>query len=202
MAVGARSDSHVPRELTRYLIPSETIIFCLRRHWIVLLEPVTTMLLALMLLVALGARTPGILVNIVGPIWLGLLLRAGWHVFERHHELFLATNKRLMLVHGLLTRKVDIMPMSKVTDMRYDRSVTGQLFGYGEFVLESAGQDQALSRINFIPDPDQHYQEISAVIFAPAQHSKPATGRAPAGARLPISEPEPAWWLRPFLPRP
>jgi hypothetical protein len=103
-----------------------------------------------------------------------------------------------MLVHGLLTRKVDIMPMTKVTDMRYDRSLTGQLFGYGVFILESAGQDQALSRINYIPDPDLHYQQISAVIFTPAQRRlSDRPSRSASGSVVPISEPDQAWWRRP-----
>jgi hypothetical protein len=102
-----------------------------------------------------------------------------------------------MLVHGRLTRKVDIMPMTKVTDMRDDRSVIGMIFGYGVFILESAGQDQALSRINFIPEPDLHYQQISAVIFAPTQQQPPSRlSPAATGSLVPISEPDRAWWRR------
>jgi uncharacterized membrane protein YdbT with pleckstrin-like domain len=127
-----------------------------------------------------------------------VLLRLAERVFAWRHEVFLATNSRLMLVHGLATRKVDIMPMAKVTDMRYDRSLLGQIFGYGVFILESAGQDQALSRINFIPQPDMHYQLISAVIFAPNQ-KRAGDKMVPSttGSRVPISEPERAWWRRP-----
>jgi hypothetical protein len=130
-------------------------------------------------------------------IWLGLVLRLVFYFLEWQHELFLATDRRLMLVHGLVTRKVDIMPMSKVTDMRYDRTLTGKIFGYGVYILESAGQDQALSTINFIPNPDRHYQQISAVIFAPPQR-RLSDRMAPAstGSKLPISEPEQAWWRR------
>src|SRR4051794_6717474 len=192
------SDQHVPKELSRYLIPSESIIFVLHRHWIVLLEPILTAVAGLAVVILAGARTPGTLARIVVVIWVLLLLRLCFHFFEWHHEVFLATNNRLMLVHGLLTRKVDIMPMTKVTDMRYDRSLTGQMFGYGVFILESAGQDQALSRINFIPHPDHHYQLISAIIFAPAQRRlSDRMSPASTGSTVPISEPDRAWWRRP-----
>jgi uncharacterized membrane protein YdbT with pleckstrin-like domain len=176
------NDRHVPRELSRYLIQSESIVFVLHRHWIVLLEPILTALAGLAAVVLVGSTASGLL---------------AYHVFEWHHEMFVATNSRLMLVHGLVTRKVDIMPMTKVTDMRYDRSLIGQIFGYGVFILESAGQDQALSRINFIPDPDLHYQQISAVIFAPAGR-RPPERLSPAGpgSAAPISEPDQAWWRR------
>ena len=191
-------DPQVPKELRRYLIESESIVFVLHRHWVVLLEPVASALAGLIALVLVETRAPGALTKIMLVVWAALLLRLAYRWFEWHNEVFLATSSRLMLVHGLVTRTVDIMPMTKVTDMRYDRTLVGQLFGYGIFILESAGQDQALSRINFIPDPDLHYQQISAVIFAPTDRPAPR-GPVPAaaGSRIPIAEPERAWWLRP-----
>jgi len=189
-------DSHVPKELGRYLIPSESIVFVLHRHWIILLEPILTAVAGLAAVILAGSLAPGLMSRVLVVIWLLLLARVAFHVFEWHHEVFLATSSRLMLVHGLVTRKVDIMPMTKVTDMRYDRSLIGQIFGYGVFILESAGQDQALSRINYIPDPDLHYQQISAVIFAPAQRREGRLTPASRGSTVPISEPERAWWLR------
>jgi hypothetical protein len=194
---GRDHQTNVPKELSRYLIPTETIIFVLHRHWIVLLEPSVTAIAGLGALVMIGSNAPGLLSRIMFVVWILLLARLAYRVFEWHHEVFLATGSRLMLVHGLLTRKVDIMPMTKVTDMRYDRSLVGQIFGYGVFILESAGQDQALSRINYIPDPDLHYQQISAVIFTPEQRRLPGRlSPASTGSRIPIAESDRAWWRR------
>jgi Bacterial PH domain len=195
-----RFHPQVPKELDRYLIPTEQIIFMIRRHWITLLEPILTVFAGLILIGFLDQALSGPALKLRDAaivLWFGLLLRLGYFFLQWHHELFLATDRRLMLVHGLVTRKVDIMPMSKVTDMRYDRTLTGQLFGYGVYILESAGQDQALSTINYIPDPDKHYQQISAVIFAPPQR-RLSDRMAPAstGSKVPISEPEQAWWRR------
>jgi hypothetical protein len=189
-----------PKELERYLIASEKIIFLIRRHWVVLLEPALTAFAGLIvLLVVIGKvdGNPGHAIDVVGVIWLLLLMRLAFHVLEWWHELFLATDRRLMLVHGLVTRKVDIMPMAKVTDMRYDRTVTGMLFGYGVYILESAGQDQALSTINFVSEPDLHYQQISQIIFAPSSR-KLSDKLVPSstGSKIPISEPEQSWWRR------
>ncbi len=75
------------------------------------------------------------------------------------------TDKRLLLRSGLWTRRIDMMPVSKVTDMSYERPFTGRVFGYGTFILESAGQDQALSRISYLPDSDRLYRETLTVIF-------------------------------------
>ena len=58
-----------------------------------------------------------------------------------------------------------MMPLSKVTDMSFRRSFAGRIFGYGEFIVESAGQDQALSRIDHIPYPEQLYLEVCGMLF-------------------------------------
>jgi membrane protein YdbS with pleckstrin-like domain len=195
-----RFHPQVPKELDRYLIPAEQIVFLIRRHLVVLFEPIASVIAGLVVVGfldqqlsdgALRLRDAAIV------IWLAIVVRAVWKWAQWYRELFLATDRRLMLVHGIITRQVDIMPMSKVTDMRYDRTVTGQLLGYGEYILESAGQDQALSSIKYIPNPDQHYQEISAVIFAPAQRRlSDKLVPASTGSKIPISEPEQAWWRR------
>jgi Bacterial PH domain len=195
-----RFHPQAPKELERYLIPAEQIIFMIRRHWIVLLEPIATVVAGFVVVAFLDSHLSGGALRLRDAallIWLLLVLRLIWEFFQWFRELFLATDRRLMLVHGLITRQVDIMPMSKVTDMRYDRTIAGMIFGYGVYILESAGQDQALSKINFIPDPDRHYKQISAVIFAPPQRRlSDRMEPASTGSKVPISEPERAWWRR------
>ena len=41
----------------------------------------------------------------------------------------------------------------------------GRILGYGEFILESAGQDQALNKIDHLPYPEQLYLEVCGLIF-------------------------------------
>lgn len=197
----ARAHPGVPKELDRYLIPSEQIVFELRRHRIILAEPVLSMVLAWVLAFMVDNWLDGgsaILRNSLFILAIVITLRLAIRVADWYREIFLATDRRLMLVYGIVTRKVAIMPMSKVTDMRYDRTVPGQIFGYGKYILESAGQDQALSVVNFVPDPDRHYQEISAVIFGPGHGRRTADSLVPAkgGLQLPVNEPENQWFKR------
>nr|WP_269810141.1 PH domain-containing protein [Kineosporia rhizophila] len=160
-----------------------------RRHWVVFAEPVASTVLSLIFLAWLSSLTGGVVITVATGLWLVVLARLGLKLWLWYDELIIATNRRLMRVHGIVTRQVDIMPMSKVTDMRYDRSVTGQILGYGRFVVESAGQDQALSSINYIPDSDLRYQQISQIIFAPSETRITAKQRTP-GTRVPIKEPD------------
>ena len=77
----------------------------------------------------------------------------------------MVTSQRMLLDAGLITRKVNMMPLTKVTDMSFQRSAMGQLLGYGEFIVESAGQDQALSNVRSLPYPEQLYLEVCGLIF-------------------------------------
>jgi uncharacterized membrane protein YdbT with pleckstrin-like domain len=76
-----------------------------------------------------------------------------------------------MVVNGVLNRNVAMMPLAKVTDIALNRSVLGRIFGYGEFVMESAGQKQALRNVGFMPYPEQLYLEVSSVIFGTVEES-------------------------------
>lgn len=193
----ARLHPGAPKELDRYLVPSETIIFLLRRHWLVLVEPILTVVIGLFVVGFLDSQLDGSALrvrDIAIVLWLILVGRLIWKIIDWHQELFIATDRRLMLLHGIITRKVAMMPMAKVTDMRYDRTVPGRILNYGVFILESAGQDQALSRINFVPEPDKHYRQISAILFAPAQRRATERVAPSATGKLPISEPDEVWW--------
>ncbi|MEJ2579818.1 MAG: PH domain-containing protein, partial [Kineosporiaceae bacterium] len=127
--------------------------------------------------------------------WLALLARLLWKLANWYWMIFLATNKRLVLVYGIVVRKVAMMPMGKVTDMGYDKTIPGQIMGYGKFVLESAGQDQALTSVNFVPHPDHHYRQINAVLFSPGD-VKSGVRVPPTAKVLPVQEPNEAWWKR------
>jgi uncharacterized membrane protein YdbT with pleckstrin-like domain len=103
-------------------------------------------------------------------VWLAALAVIGrllWKVGEWQVERFIVTDQRILLTSGLFTRRVAMMPLRKVTDMTYERSLSGRLCGYGTFIMESAGQDQALRSINFLPSPDVLYREVSDLLFGP-----------------------------------
>lgn len=156
------------RSLDRYLLRGERIVAEIRRHKIVLLKPVSVVLLAIALAVWIDlnvARDGSPVVRFVWFVVLAALLWSAWRFLEWWYERFVVTDKRILLFHGFITRKVPMMPLSKVTDMTYERSIMGRLLGYGTFVLESAGQDQSLSKIDHVPDPDASYRAIVAEIF-------------------------------------
>lgn len=107
----------------------------------------------------------GPLVTVVWIVWLVLFARVIWKAIDWALTYFVITSNRFLLTSGVLFRKVAMLPLAKVTDMTFHRSFLGRLLGFGEFILESAGQDQALRSIDHLPYPEQLYLEVCALIF-------------------------------------
>jgi membrane protein YdbS with pleckstrin-like domain len=99
--------------------------------------------------------------------WILLAVRLAWLALEWREDWFVVTDRRLLVRSGLITRRVSMMPLIKVTDLSFARPPVGRLLGYGEFVIESAGQDQVLRRIRHVPNPDALYLEICDLLFGP-----------------------------------
>lgn len=160
-----------PAEISKYLLPHEQQVITVRKHPAVLEGPVTVAVLGLVAAVALSAtvaRHESTALAVVWIAWGLLVLRLLWKAANWAVEYFVVTSQRMILTSGVVTRKVAMMPLVKVTDMSFRRSLNGRLLGYGEFILESAGQDQALRTVDHVPYPEQLYLEICGLLF-PAQ---------------------------------
>ncbi|MBA2426320.1 MAG: PH domain-containing protein [Actinobacteria bacterium] len=167
----------------RYLAESESLVLNVRRHWSLLLRPGSQALGLLILLSLLGLVTsPGDgstpLDTLAGLVAVVIVARFLWKAWEWWAERIVVTNHRIFEISGLLTRKVASMPLTKVTDMTYRRSVGGRLLGYGELVVESAGQDQALGHIYHLPRPDDFYRTVTSLVTA-AEGALPGPTKAP-----------------------
>ncbi|HEY2174188.1 MAG TPA: PH domain-containing protein [Mycobacteriales bacterium] len=151
----------------KYLLPTERRVVEVRRHPAMLFWPLvqTAIVIAVALVLSYLVRHNSLVQEIVGGLAILALLRLAYLFGDWWVERFVVTDQRVLLSSGLLTRRVAMMPLRKVTDMTYERSVLGRLLGYGEFIMESAGQDQALSRVPYLPRPDSLYLEVSQLLF-------------------------------------
>jgi uncharacterized membrane protein YgcG len=163
----------IDRELAKYLVTGEHVIVAVRRHWFSLVLESLLVAGALTLAVYADVNTTvgsgGQLIrNVTLALFWGSVIWLVWRLMNWRHEWFVATDKRFLLFYGFIRRRVAMMPLLKVTDMTFDRSLLGRLVGYGTFVLESAGNDQALSEIRYVPDADAHYRAICTQLFGPS----------------------------------
>ena len=108
----------------------------------------------------------GLVAGLVGLAIVALVGRSLWRFARWRVDRFVITSARVLTVAGIVNRQVSMLPLRKLTDMSYQRSSLGMLFGYGEFVIESAGEAQGLRRVRFLPQPDTLYLQLSELLFA------------------------------------
>jgi uncharacterized membrane protein YdbT with pleckstrin-like domain len=164
----------VPAAVNRYLLPHERQVISVHQHPAVLIRPIFEVLLGLAIagwLSNSAAHGNGTVILVIWILWGLLLLRLVWKVIDWSLNYFVITSQRLLLSKGFPTRKVNMMPLAKVTDMSFQRSPMGQILGYGEFIVESAGQDQALRNVDHLPYPEQLYLEVCGLIFKDKEES-------------------------------
>lgn len=154
-------------DTARYLLPTEKAEITIRRHWAVLAGDTVqaVLLLTLGVLLARVFASVDFMQMVAVYLCVFVVARWCWALYEWYRETLIVTDKRLLLLTGIITRNVAIMPLVKVTDLTFNRSATGLLLGYGKFVVESAGQDQALSTIDYVPQPEKLYIQISQLLF-------------------------------------
>lgn len=120
--------------------------------------------------------------EVTGLFGLGVMylwLRLGWKLADWRFDTLYVTDWRVFEVSGLVTRRLAAMPLRKITDLTYETSPLGRVLGYGRFVIETAGQDQALSSLDHVPDPHRMYTELSHLtLHGPDQRRRDP---APAG---------------------
>jgi uncharacterized membrane protein YdbT with pleckstrin-like domain len=164
----------VPTSVNKYLLPHERQVITVHQHPAVLIRPIFEVLVGLAIAGWLSnsvAHGNGTVILVIWILWVLLLLRLAVKVFEWSETYFVVTSQRMLLQTGLVTRKVNMMPLSKVTDMSFQRTSLGRILGYGEFILESAGQEQALRVVDHLPYPEQLYLEVCGLIFKDQEDS-------------------------------
>jgi uncharacterized membrane protein YdbT with pleckstrin-like domain len=193
------------KDVAKYLLPDETAVVATRRHWAVLIAPTAAFLPVFLaggwlLLVDPDNRvtsSAGLLV-LLGSLGYYALRVAEW--WMRH---FIVSTRRVLLTSGVIVRTVTLLPLRRITDLTWKETLLGQLLGYGTFRFESAGQQQALSEITFLPGADVLYRRVSALLFSSDWGGAAAAGddegnpeprrfpRPPAGSGRQDTEPIP-----------
>jgi membrane protein YdbS with pleckstrin-like domain len=155
----------------RYLFPTEKYRGEWRRHWIHLVKRLTIGVLLTFILgyIAGWVAKQGYqnVLAILVLLWIAVIGWVLWDVVQWYYDRFVLTNKRVMLIEGVVARKVAMMPLNRVTDMKYTQTPTGRVLGYGTFEIESAGQEQALRKVPNLPNPTDLYLQVVEEMYEP-----------------------------------
>jgi uncharacterized membrane protein YdbT with pleckstrin-like domain len=157
----------VPASVYRVLLPQESQVVTVRFHPAVLIRPVAEAIggLAVVLLLSTLVRLDDTILLVVWLAWLILAIRLLFKIYVWLEDYFVVTSKRLMLTSGVINKQVNMLPLTKVTELRFERSAMGRIFGYGTFIVDSAGADHVLRRVDHLPYPEQLYLEVCGLIF-------------------------------------
>jgi uncharacterized membrane protein YdbT with pleckstrin-like domain len=163
----ARLPTRARKDVEKYLLPTEEAVVVTRRHWAVLIEPTVKFLPVFLIggwLLLLDPEnrvtsSAGLLVIVGSLLYYGLRVAEWW---MRH---FIVSRRRVLLTSGVIVRTVTLLPLRRITDLTWQETLLGQVLGYGTFRFESAGQDQALRHLTYMPDAQKRYREVSELLF-------------------------------------
>src|SRR6266567_9310827 len=111
-----------PAEVNKYLLPHEQQVITVRRHPAVLMGPIALTVAGLIAAAVLSDtlfRSNSTLMAAAWIAWAVLLVRLLWKAACWAVDYFVVTSQRMLLTSGLVTRKVAMMPLGKVTDMSF-----------------------------------------------------------------------------------
>jgi hypothetical protein len=159
-----------PSSLTsRYLFPTERYRGEWRRHvvrpgrWYVVL-----LLFAIAGISAVRQEVrPEYVTEAIAAICAVGAVGGGYTILAWYFNRFVLTNKRMLLVGGMLQRRVSSMALLRITDLRFEQSPSGRLFGYGDFVLEGARRFSRMRRVADLPRPNELYLRFVEELYEP-----------------------------------
>ena len=124
----------------------ETLVVVLRPHVKRLIGPVVLLLVLAPVTVYLIGLVPdgGIQPWLRGAIELAalvLLLRwTLWPFLDWWNTVYVITNRRLVMRHGVLSRSGHDMPLVRLNDVSFSHNMIGRLLGCGTLMVESGGE--------------------------------------------------------------
>lgn len=84
---------------------------------------------------------------------------------------YVVTDRRVLMRHGVLSRNGRDVPLTRVNDVSFNRSVVERLFGSGTLVIESAG-DRGQVALSDVPHVEQVQRDIYRLVEDEAQRLK------------------------------
>ncbi len=153
-------ETYTPADARTYLGVGERVRIRTHQHWLVPLLSVTQATAMMPIAILLGFVAPS-----VWWIQVGLGLAAVGHqlflfyrVLAWRTEQLIVTDQRIIRTSGVFTTTVDAVNLDQITDSTYHRSLPGHVFNYGTVRIGSAGGDQTVRSIEWVPHPEAVYR--------------------------------------------
>jgi hypothetical protein len=147
----------------RYLTPGERLIYSSRRHKVVLANSFVVLAVSLVLGLVVGAQSHRWPADHLNEIGAGITLLGaaffGWRAGHWALTKYVITNERILLIEGLIARRITALPLRLVIDTTYRRTIWGRLLGYCNLELNLSGHP-GLRSLTRVPNADRVYALI------------------------------------------
>ena len=152
----------------RDLLPGERILVSSSRHWVVLLRPIATTIVAAVVSLVILALVPLAgdlrLFLMLGVALAGILVINLYYWGWRAHE-YVLTDQRGILNEGIISKFSRSIAIDRIQDLTTFQGLWGRTWGFGDIELESAGREGA-EMLSTVPRPQQLRNAIFAQIEA------------------------------------
>jgi uncharacterized membrane protein YdbT with pleckstrin-like domain len=150
------------------LLPGERLLVSSSRHWVVLLRPIATTIVAAIVLLVVLALLPLAgelrLFLMLGVVLAGILIINLYYWGWRAHE-YVLTDQRVIINEGIVSKFSRSIAIDRIQDLTTFQGLWGRTWGFGDIELESAGREGA-EMLSTVPRPQQLRNAIFAQIEA------------------------------------
>ena len=146
------------------MAPNERVLSLARHHWAALTSTFVIWFGAVIVALATGlsfnSATGQTELSYGGAaIILSATVFLGWKIWRWKTARFVLTDQRLLFVEGIVSRRINVLPLRSVLDTTYRQSIVGRLLGYGDITLNLSGQP-GLRTLTSLSRPDALYSSI------------------------------------------
>ncbi len=147
------------------LNPGETIVISTRTHPKALLLPILALVVLLAIGVAIQTMIDQEIVTLVG--WVVVAVGIVWFVLRPFlvwlTATYAITTRRLITRHGVITRKGHDIPLSRISDVAYEKDLIDRLLGCGTLVISDASTHGQVA-LPDIPRIEQVQRDLSDLL--------------------------------------
>jgi uncharacterized membrane protein YdbT with pleckstrin-like domain len=105
-------------------------------------------------------------------IWLVLLPFLRWRTTT-----YTITNRRLITRSGILNKVGKDLPLNRINEVSYERSLLDRILGCGSLNVQTAAED-GMVVLRDVPDVEHVSREITHLLFGPQDTQNPPVARA------------------------
>jgi uncharacterized membrane protein YdbT with pleckstrin-like domain len=148
----------------------EHIVVSVRTHWKKLVGPVLVLIFTVGVAAFVAAILPenpnqqAFRIGILAVAFLIVCVWSIWPFLQWLTSTYTVTSRRLITRHGVITRTGRDIPLTRINDVSYERSLTDRMLGCGTLVIESASQSGRVV-LPDVPNVERVHVQISELLF-------------------------------------